>query len=87
MKSRSKFLCLDCKVDTGKIYEHYYLKDEVWLSVVTTKIGMLCVHCIENRLGRLLHRNDFTICSINTAKHEPKSARLMNRLGRVECLS
>lgn len=80
--SRRKFICTDCKVDTGKIFEHYFIHTELWLSVMPSIKGMLCVGCIEQRLGRLLNALDFTDASINSAKHEPKSQRLMNRLTR-----
>lgn len=80
MKSRRKFLCLDCGVDTGKIHEHYFITTETWLSVVGSKTGMLCIGCLEKRLGRTLTANDFTDCSLNNARYEPKSARLMQRM-------
>lgn len=79
-KSRRKFLCLDCRVDTGRIHEHYFIKTELWLTVMPSIVGMLCIGCLEDRLGRELVANDFTDASINTAKHEAKSQRLMSRL-------
>lgn len=81
--SRRKFLCLDCRVDTGKIHEHYFIRTDVWLSVVESIVGMLCIGCLEQRLGRELTPDDFTDCSLNSPKYEPKSQRLMKRLTRV----
>ena len=78
MKSRKRFLCLDCKVDTGKIKEHYFIKTDVWLSVAQN--GMLCINCLENRLGRKLNKHDFTDCFINDPKHNSMSHMLLNRL-------
>ena len=84
MKSRKKWLCLDCGVDTGKIGEHYMLKDEVWNKVMTTSVGMLCIGCIEVRLGKLLIPADFTDSHVNRLKPgECKSQRLMIRLGKA----
>lgn len=80
MKSRKKFLCLDCKVDTGKIGEHYFINTDTWLSVVGSKIGMLCVGCLEARLSRQLTVEDFPNVTINNVKYERKSQRLMDRL-------
>jgi hypothetical protein len=81
MSSRKKFMCLDCSCDTGKIGEHYMLKDEIWLSIVKSNKGMLCISCLESRLGRELTPNDFNNSHIN--KPYPGkifSNRLMNRL-------
>ena len=80
--SKRKFLCLDCNVDIGKIFEHYFIHIELWLSLVGTNKGMLCVGCLEARLGRQLTSADFTPASINTPNHEPKSQRLMQRLNQ-----
>lgn len=63
MKTRTKFRCLDCLVDTGRIGEHYMLRDSVWNSVASD--GMLCVGCLEIRLGRRLTREDFNNSHIN----------------------
>ena len=79
-KSRRRFLCLDCGVDTGKIHEHYFVHTHIWLSVVATIKGMLCVECLEIRLGKKLERKDFPDVIINKPSFEPKSARLMARL-------
>lgn len=80
MRSRSKFLCLGCKKDTGKMGEHYFIKDEVWLQVHKSKTGMLCIGCLEKRLGRQLNAGDFTDCYINHVAFGTKSQRLLNRL-------
>lgn len=63
MKNK-KFICIDCKVNTSKIGEHYFIKDSIWLSVAPKK-GMLCIGCLEKRLKRKLTKNDFTPCYIN----------------------
>lgn len=79
-KSRRKFLCLDCGVDTGKIHEHYMLKDSVWRKAVNSNRGMLCIACIEARLGRLLRPNDFNDSYVNDPKFASMSMRLLSRL-------
>lgn len=78
--SRRKFLCLDCRVDTGKIYEHYMLVDTTWLRVVDSAVGMLCVGCIEIRLGRKLTAADFNDSYLNKSKKFIRSARLLERM-------
>lgn len=79
MKSRRKWLCLDCKVDTGKIGEFYFLKTELWLQAVGSTNGMLCIECLEKRIGRQLEPGDFTNCYLNNAR-KGCSQRLQHRL-------
>jgi hypothetical protein len=78
--SRKKFYCLDCGVDTGKIGEFYFIKTELWLKVVGTTKGMLCIGCLEKRMERRLCKTDFTSATINNPRFVPKSQRLMDRL-------
>lgn len=78
--SRRKFLCLDCKVDTGKIYEHYMLIEETWFAIHQSKFGMLCIGCVEKRLGRMLTKDDFNESHVNNPKLYPMSARLLSRI-------
>lgn len=79
--SRAKWLCLDCKVDTGKIYEHYFINTDTWLSVVGSKKGMVCVGCLEKRLGRKLVSSDFPKVTINDPKYAKNmSLRLLSRI-------
>ena len=78
--SRSKWKCLDCKIDTGKIGEHYYVHLSTWLSATNSIKGMLCIACLEKRLGRLLVHSDFTECYLNDPKVGSKSERFLSRL-------
>lgn len=78
--SRRKFLCKDCKIDTGKIGEHYMLKDSVWYSVYPSQEGMLCINCIEKRLGRKLNKNDFNNSYVNNLNFGVKNCKLVDRL-------
>lgn len=79
-RSRRKFQCVDCRVDTGKIHEHYFVHTHLWLTVMPSVNGMLCIGCIEKRLGRSLTARDFTDATINNPRYEPKSQRLMARM-------
>jgi hypothetical protein len=79
---RSYRLCLDCRRDTRS--EFYMLRKEVWLGTnLGVGDGMLCIGCVETRLGRRLTPEDFTDVPANSDdKRFPKSARLLSRLGR-----
>jgi len=54
--------------------------DQVWSSVADR--GMLCIGCLEKRLGRMLHARDFTDVPINQVADmtDDASARFLNRL-------
>ena len=79
-RNRTRFLCLDCKVDTGKAREFYYLVPKTWRAAHDSISGMLCVGCIETRLGRTLTPSDFTNATINNPKYTPMSDRLRSRI-------
>jgi hypothetical protein len=81
MASRRKFLCLDCRVDTGKIGEHYMLIDETWRLTGLGKYGMLCVEHVEGRIGRKLVPADFNNSYLNRARTGIISQRLAERMG------
>lgn len=55
------FDCLDCKVNTRALEEYYTVTDEVWSQVNPDIDGMLCIGCVEDRLGRPLNYNDFPV--------------------------
>lgn len=80
MKSRRKFLCLDCKVDTGKIGEHYMLIDSTWHLTGLQKFGMLCIEHVEARIGRKLIGKDFNDSYLNRPRTGIISARLLDRM-------
>ena len=59
------FICLDCGVNTDEIGEYYMLTNEVWKEVVPDLTGMLCINCVELRLGRQLWPEDFMDAPLN----------------------
>lgn len=80
-KSKRKWLCLDCGDNTSQMKEHYFVKTEVWFSAHASECGMLCVGCIEKRLGRVLVSSDFTAAHINDPRRNAMSDRLRSRIG------
>lgn len=74
--------CVDCGIHTGAILEYYMVRDSIW-DVHGAGRGMLCIGCLELRLGRLLNRKDFPPLPINTGAFH-QSDRLAQRLRRKE---
>jgi hypothetical protein len=87
--------CADCLVSTSKIHEYYMVTDEIWSLAWSgwqrprpPGVGincMLCVGCLERRIGRTLTRADFPDCPVNDLddpEWRPRSARLKGRLTR-----
>lgn len=80
-RSRRKWLCMDCKQDTGRMGEHYMLVDATWQLAHNSNKGMLCVGCIEKRLGRKLRHQDFNDSHVNRiSPGGSKSQRLLQRM-------
>lgn len=74
------FACLDCKVNTGDIEEYYMVTEHVWRQTgLGTHDGMLCIGCLEARIGRRLVNVDFLHAPVNVIGH--KSTRFQNRFG------
>jgi hypothetical protein len=73
------FSCADCAYD----YDEYYMvSDDIWKAHGAGK-GMLCIGCLEKRIGRLLRRQDFTDVPLNETNPETQSLRLQDRLSTV----
>jgi hypothetical protein len=55
------FRCVDCAKDTSNSGEYYSVSKEVWAaSGLAPDGGMLCLRCLEKRIGRELNGEDFT---------------------------
>lgn len=75
--------CLDCGVVTIDIGEYYMVHDIIWDAANPMHHGMLCIGCLENRLGRPLRRGDFTDAPCNHMPLAiPRSARLLTAMHR-----
>ena len=69
--------CADCGVDTK--VEYYMVHKELWKSATHKEI-LLCVGCLEKRIGRRLTPADFTDYPVNKDNHK-RSDRLRDRMG------
>ncbi len=60
------FNCMDCGKDTYQSREYYMLRNDVWRRICPDDYkGMLCLVCVEKRLGRALVLSDFPYWNIN----------------------
>lgn len=74
------FKCVDCGVNTHDADEYYMVHDELWAAAgMEPAGGMLCVGCLEQRLGRRLTAADFTDAPVNHGSFF-YSPRLIERL-------
>ena len=85
--SASNFECVDCGQDTSLAAsrEYYMVKLPIWLQAgMIYEGGMLCIWCLESRIGRQLTTSDFDMdLPINTLQKGPfsvRSERLKNRI-------
>lgn len=82
-KSKLKWLCVDCQRNTK--HEHYFVKNDVWFMLAKMpESGMLCVLCLEDRIGRQLEPSDFTDAHINDPRKNMMSDLLRSRITGVK---
>lgn len=78
------FACMDCHRDTSPngLSEYYMIQFDLWDQTTNLKERdwMLCIGCLEKRLGRKLVPRDFTDCPLNR-ETSSKSKRLCARIG------
>lgn len=71
--------CVDCGINTAVIDEYYSVGKELW-DAHGAGDGMLCVGCLESRVGRKLGPSDFPNLPINRGAFR-MSSRLRDRVG------
>ena len=64
-EGKNIWLCKDCKKCISCKGEYYMVTDEVWRQAQSDLSGMLCLNCLENRIGRSLTFEDFPDYPIN----------------------
>ena len=80
MKQDDNPNCLDCGVDILEIKEFYMIHDELWAQINPQLEGLLCIGCVEKRLGRKLKPEDFPSYEANSYLILPQSHRLKSRI-------
>lgn len=78
--AHSGFYCEDCGECTNCMNEYYMVHESVWLEANPVDYGMLCIGCLEQRLGRLLTKDDFSAVPLNEDEFSIRSERLKSRL-------
>jgi len=74
-----QFDCVDCGLNTA--CEYYMVHNALWKAAgMNPHGGMLCIGCLEERLGRKLTSADFTEAPVNRGCPEAYSPRLQMRL-------
>jgi len=71
------FRCADCNVDTLEIQEFYMVHHDLWKSAMAGR-RLLCIGCLETRIGRRIIADDFLPVPANLS--DKQSARLSDRL-------
>lgn len=72
--------CVLCGVDTTAINEYYMINNDLWKQYGAHS-GMMCIGCLEERLGRKLTKDDFSDALLNSDFRFQRSERLADRLG------
>lgn len=74
-----RFMCDECGHDTRAMDELYMVHHKLW-EAMADGAHMLCVGCLEGRMGRSLNPDDFLPCPLNSGM-APQSLRLRRALG------
>lgn len=56
--------CQDCSKHTAGS-DYYMIKNDLWAQVHPNRHGMLCLSCLQTRLGRRLEKSDFIDAIVN----------------------
>jgi len=92
MKTPSIWICVDCRKNCFHDDKDYYMiKNELW-----EKIGvgekMLCMDCLESRIGRKLIEQDILVCPLTKEnyytskilKNTKKEFNIRNNIGKAK---
>ena len=77
---KSKFKCIDCGGET----EAYFVKNNIWNIVPKYKRnGVMCLSCLEKRIGRKISKNDLQERGIDIHKYQPWYKTLETKMNKV----
>lgn len=66
--------CQDCSTDT-RGGDYYMVNDDLWAKAHPQDVGMLCMSCLETRIGRPLVAGDFTQFPVNAMNEKVRAIR------------
>lgn len=74
---KKNWSCLDCGKDCIKDDKDYYMiQHELWMNLVGSHEGMLCMNCLETRLGHKLRKEEILSCPL-TEWMNPYTAQIL----------
>jgi hypothetical protein len=85
--------CCDCGLGTNTAGEWYMVKNSIWEQAwrgrrkawhAVLGQAVLCIGCLEKRLGRTLVASDFTKAEVNDPHKRNISERMRDRLAAVD---
>jgi len=72
------WLCVDCSKDCIIDDKDYYMiKHSLW-NKIGVGDGMLCMKCLENRLGHKLKKSEILLCLL-TESNNPYTKKILNK--------
>lgn len=86
LRIRRRFRCVDCHADTSGLGlgEYYSVRDHVWeASGLGVCDGMVCIGCLEERLGQRLVPEDFDPDTECNHPEKQMSDRMGSRIGEA----
>ena len=65
-KEKKHWACVDCKKDTwANVKDYYMVEDKIWDKYGSGLRTMLCIQCLEKRIGHKLGIKEITFCPLN----------------------
>ena len=78
MNRKAHWLCRDCGKDCMIDDKDYYMvSHEIW-DKIGVGVGMLCMSCLEERLGHKLKKTEILLCPL-TEIFNPYTKEILNR--------
>ena len=79
---QERFMCQDCGHDTREMGERYMVHEDIWETAIAAGgyAYMLCMGCLEGRLGHRLTSGHFMGVGCNYASFSFHSLRLRRAL-------
>jgi hypothetical protein len=63
--NEDRWLCMECHKNTKNKIDYYMLNTFLWRSIAKDIKGMLCVSCVENKIGHTITKSDLLNCPLN----------------------